>query len=213
MRHESRGRNCVIRRHVLAFAVFAVLLGASLLASRAPADTVPRAVILNSSDADIEAEGCGDQECDEDEKSDEGFNSFDKRATANFKAAHGKIKAHSSQNTSLFAPSGELDRIVSRAAGDALYTQEPPDHRFSAFGGGSLDVELQRRLARRLFRLGVDEAPPRIPTPTAARSRCCWTRVPRQTSSISSWPRRRAAEPQRRRASTRAAPSLPASTP
>ena len=29
---------------------------------------------------------------------------------------------------------------MSRAAGDALYRQEPPDHRFSAFGGGRLGV-------------------------------------------------------------------------
>lgn len=125
-------------RHALAVALFAVSLGCSSLVSSAPADTAARGPI--SSDADIEAEGCGDLDCDEDQKSDEGFNSFDKRASANFKNAHGKIKAHSSQNTSIFAPTGALDRIVSRAAGDALFSQEPPDHRFSAFGGGRLDV-------------------------------------------------------------------------
>jgi len=125
-------------RHALAVALFAVSLGCSSLVSSAPADIAARGPI--SSDASIEAEGCGDLECDEDEKSDEGFTSFDERAKAHFKAAHGKITAHSSQNTSIFAPTGELDRIVSRAAGDALYNQEPPDHRFSAFGGGRLDV-------------------------------------------------------------------------
>ncbi len=124
-------------RHSLAIAIFAVSLGSSSLASTAPADSAARGVI--SSDADIEAEGCVEMECDEDEKSDAGFNSFDKRASAFFKGAHGKIKAHSSQSTSLFAATGELDRIVSTASGDALMNQDLP-HRSSAFGGGRLDV-------------------------------------------------------------------------
>ncbi|MGI9019209.1 MAG: calcium-binding protein [Solirubrobacterales bacterium] len=125
----------VVSRHALAVALFTVSLACSSLASTAPAAT---AAITSA--AFIEAEGCGDQQCDEDQKSDEGFNRFDRRVTAHFKAAHGKITAHSSQNTSLFAPTGELSRVVSRAAGDALYRQEPPDHRFSACGCGRLDV-------------------------------------------------------------------------
>ncbi len=128
----------MIGRHALAVALFFTgSLGCSLLASTAPADA---AATLNGSSAFIEAEGCGDQKCDEDAKSDDGFNSFAKRATAHLTAAHGKIAAHISQTTSLFAAAGELGRIVSRSAGDALYSQEPPDHRFSACGCGSLDV-------------------------------------------------------------------------
>ena len=128
----------MIRRPVLVFSLFAVLLGASVLASSSPADPVERRLV--NSDADIEAEGCVEQECDEDGDADENFNSFNERASAFFKTAHGKIRAHSSQNTSIFAPSGVLNRIVSSASGDALYHQEPPDRRSSAFGGGDLDV-------------------------------------------------------------------------
>jgi hypothetical protein len=123
---------------VPAVALFAMSLGLSSLATTAPADPAARGVI--SSDAFIEAEGCVELECDEDQKSDAGFTSFDKRASAFFRAARGKIKAHSSQNTALFAPTGDLERVVSTAAGDALFNQEPPDHRSSAFGGGRLDV-------------------------------------------------------------------------
>jgi Ca2+-binding RTX toxin-like protein len=140
MTQASRGRNCVIRRSVSAFALFAALLGASLLASASPADPVERSVAVTSADAEIEAEGCVEQECDEDTDSDVNFNRFNERASAFFKTAHGKIRAHSSQDTSIFAPSGDLNRIVSSASGDALYNQEPPDRRSSAFGGGSLDV-------------------------------------------------------------------------
>lgn len=138
MSASGRHSLAVSGRHSLAVAIFAVSLGSSSLASTAPADSAAR--VVTSSDADIEAEGCVEMECDEDEKSDEGFNSFDKRASAFFKAAHGKIKAHSSQDTSVFAPTGDLDRVVSTAAGDALFNQDPPDHRSSAFGGGRLDV-------------------------------------------------------------------------
>ena len=125
-------------RHVLAVALFALSLGFSLLAGPAPAGSAARGVI--SSDADIEAEGCVELECDEDQKADTGFTRFDKRASAFFRGANGKIKAHSSQDTSLFAPTGDLDRVVSTAAGDALFNQDPPDHRSSAFGGGRLDI-------------------------------------------------------------------------
>lgn len=125
-------------RHVLAVALFAVSLGFSSLAGPAPAGSAARGVI--SSDADIEAEGCVELECDEDQKADTGFTRFDKRASAFFRGANGKIKAHSSQDTSLFAPTGDLDRVVSTAAGDALFNQDPPDHRSSAFGGGRLDI-------------------------------------------------------------------------
>ena len=128
----------VFSRQALAVALLGVLLGSSSVATSAPADSAARGVI--SSDADIEAEGCVQVECDEDEKSDEGFNRFNERASAFFKTAHGKIKAHSSQDTSIFAPTGDLDRVVSAAAGDALFNQEPPDRRSSAFGGGRLDV-------------------------------------------------------------------------
>ncbi len=135
------GRMSVIRRLALAVALLTVSLGCASLVSAAPAETAAKGAILDSSEARIEAEGGGSRGGDEDEKSDEGFNSFNERATAHFKAAHGNITAHSSQNTSLFAPTGELDRIVSRAAGDARYHQEPPDHRFSACGCGTLDVD------------------------------------------------------------------------
>jgi hypothetical protein len=123
-----------LSRPGLAIVLLAVSFGTSSVVSTTPASG------QIESDASIEAEGCVELECDEDEKSDEGFNTFVKRASAFFKTAHGKISAHSSQNTLVFAPAGNLDRIVSSASGDALYHQEPPDRRSSAFGGGRLDI-------------------------------------------------------------------------
>ena len=129
-----------MRRLGGALALFAASLAAWTVTGVAPAGT-PRAV--TTSQADIEAEGCVEFECDEDAKSDENFNAFNERASAFFRTPHGKIRAHSSQTTSIFAPAGSLERIVSSASGDALYHQEPPDRRSSAFGGGHLDVSFE----------------------------------------------------------------------
>lgn len=132
----ARGKG-LIKRYALAAALFAGSLGCAVLAGTAPADPADRGAV--SSQADIEAEGCVDFECDEDGDSDGAFNSFDERASASLKTGNGKIEAHSSQDTSIFAPAGPVDRILSKAAGDAFMTQDLPS-RSSAFGGGNMSV-------------------------------------------------------------------------